>query len=281
MRLDYEATCINVLPDSEGLSKYIAIGDVAGRFYVLSRNGDVLVGQDVMPGSAVTTMVSYISAFKNESIIVTGHEDGELLMDKVWELSSGEEWTSISMKSMGKFTEEGGGSEGGASINILEAYHVGRVRYILSTDLTGRVKVFREDGSLYGSFMPSSHPLAFLKQRLLFLTETGAGSLDLTSMKLNESDCEGLDESIARTYVFDFIERSKAYGYTSDGDLVHVVLSGDVGNFKCRVRFKKKLDMEEPMAFQAIKGYLLILNSEKIFLFNVSTQLYARASMPR
>ncbi|KAI4389924.1 hypothetical protein MLD38_002091 [Melastoma candidum] len=283
MRLDYEATCINVLPykDYEGLSKYIAIGDMVGRFYVLSRNGDVLVGQDMIPGSAVTAMVSYISAFKNESIIVTGHEDGELLMHKVWELSSGEEWTSISMKSMGKFTKGGGGSEGVASINILEVQHVGRVRYILSTDSAGRIKVFREDGSLHGSFMPSSHPLAFLKQRPLFLTETGAGSLDLRSMKLKESDCEGLDESIARTYVFDVTERSKAYGYTSDGDLVHVVLLGDVGNFKCRVRFKKKLDMEEPMAFQAIKGYLLIVNSEKVSLFNVSTQHYTRASTPR
>lgn len=282
MRLDDEVTCINVLPyrDSEGLSKYVAIGDNARRFYVISRNGDVLVGHGTSLESPVTAMVSYISVFKNESIVVTGHEDGELLLHKVWEVSNGEEWSTMSMKSIGKFGKDDRSGDA-AAINILEVHHVGRTRYILSTDSRGRIGVFREDGSLHGSFMPSSRPLAFLKQRLLFLTETGAGSLDLRSMKLKESECEGLNKSVARTYVFDATERSKAYGYTSDGDLVHVLVLGDVGNFKCRVRFKKKFDMKPPMAFQAIKGYLLIVNSEKVFVYNVSTQHYAQVGMPR
>ncbi|KAI4366386.1 hypothetical protein MLD38_022270 [Melastoma candidum] len=281
MRLDDEVSCINVLPyrDSEGLSKYVAIGDKAGRFFLLSRNGDVLVGQDTSE-SPVTAMVSYISVFKNESIVVTGHEDGELLLHTVWEASSGEEWSTMSMKSIMKFGS-GDRSENAAAINILEVHHVGRTRYILSTDSRGRVKVFREDGSLHGSFMPSSRPLAFLKQRPMFLTKTGAGSLDLRSMKLKEAECEGLNDSVLMMYVFDANDRSKAYGYTSDGDLVHVLLLGDIGNFKCRVRFKKKLDVEPPLAFQAIKGLLLIVNLEKVFVYNVSTQHYTQVGVPR
>ncbi|KAI4374999.1 hypothetical protein MLD38_012923 [Melastoma candidum] len=95
--------------------------------------------------SPVTAMVSYISVLKNEIIVVTGHEDGELLLHK----------------------------------------------------------------------------------RPLFLTESGARSLDLMSMKLKVSECERLNYSVIRMYVFDATDRSKAYGYTSDGDLVHVLVLGD------------------------------------------------------
>lgn len=129
--------------------------------------------------------------------------------------------------------------------------------------------------------MPTSRPLAFLKQRLLFLTESGAGSLDLRSMKVRESECEGLNHTLVRNYVFDATERSKAYGFTSEGDLIHVLLLGDVMNFKCRVRSKRKFDMDEPIAMQAIKGYLLVVNEEKIFAYNVSTQHYVRVGGPR
>ncbi|XWS14596.1 hypothetical protein CRYUN_Cryun35bG0023300 [Craigia yunnanensis] len=155
------------------------------------------------------------------------------------------------------------------------------MRYILSTDLSGKIRVFRENGTLYGSAMPTSRPLVFLKQRLLFLTETGAGLLDLRSMKIKESECEGLNHSLAQTYVFDATERSKAYGFTSDGDLIHVLLLGDIMNCKCRVGFKKKLEMQEPLAFQAIKGYLLIVDPEKVFVYNVSILHYVRACAPR
>jgi len=129
--------------------------------------------------------------------------------------------------------------------------------------------------------VPKSRPLVFLKQRLLFLTETGAGSLDLRTMKIRESECEGLNRSSAESYVFDATERSKAYGYTSDGDLIHVLLLGDIMNFKCRVRSKRKFDMDKPLALEAIKGYLLVVNHEKVFVYNVSSQHYTRAGGPR
>lgn len=155
------------------------------------------------------------------------------------------------------------------------------MKYILSADTSGKIRVFKENGSLHGSATPSSRPLVFLKQRLMFLTETGAGSLDLRGMKIREFECEGLNHSVARTYVFDATERSKAYGFTSDGDLIYVLLLGDVMNFKCRVRYKKKFDVDEPLALQAIKGYLLIVNPEKVFVYNVSSPHYVRVGVPR
>ncbi|RYR06359.1 hypothetical protein Ahy_B06g086101 isoform A [Arachis hypogaea] len=251
VKLDSDATCINVLPfrDHEGLSKYVAVGDKNGKLYVFLRTGDVLVELGSWLDSPVTAMVSYTSAYKNESFLVTGHENGGISMHRVWEGSGGEDWR--------------------------------RMKYILSTDANGKIKVFKEDGTFHGSVVPSSRPLVFLKQRLMFLTETGAGSLDLRGMKIKESECEGLNQSVARNYVFDATERSKAYGFTSEGDLIYILLLGDVMNFKCRVRYKKKMDMEEPVALQAIKGYLLVVNPEKAFVFNVSSPHYVRIGLPR
>lgn len=283
VKLDSEATCINVLPfrDQEGLSKYVAVSDKRGRVYVFFRNGDVLVELDTSLESPITAMVSYTSVFKNESFVLTGHENGEILVHRVWEGGSGgEDYSSVFMENVGKFVLPEN-YEDSLPVTLLEVHYVGRMKYILSADTSGKIKVFKDNGSFYGSATPSSRPLVFLKQRLMFLTETGAGSLDLRGMKIRESECEGLNHSVAQTYVFDAVERSKAYGFTSDGDLIYVLLLGDVMNFKCRVRYKKKFDVDEPLALQAIKGYLLIVNPEKVFVYNVSSPHYVRVGMPR
>ncbi|KAJ6880762.1 hypothetical protein NC652_033948 [Populus alba x Populus x berolinensis] len=282
VKLDSDATCIHVLPfrDYEGLSKYVAVGDDRGRVYVFLRNGDVAVEFYTMSSSPITTMVSYLSAFKNESTVVTGHQNGAILVHKLHYVSNGEEWSTLSMENVGKFAFLEDWDQR-SPISILEVHHVGRSRYILSLDIRGMIRVFRENGTVYGSAMPTSRPLAFLKQRLLFLTERGAGSLDLRSMKVRESECEGLDHSVARYYVFDATERSKAYGFTSEGELIQVLLLGDIMNFKCRVRSKRKFDMEEPLALQPIKGYLFVVNEEKVFVYNVSSQHYVRVGGPR
>ncbi|CAL5385002.1 unnamed protein product [Camellia sinensis] len=277
VKLGSDATCINVLPfrDYEGLSKYVAVGDDRGRVYVFLRNGDVAVEFYTLSDSPITALLSYMSVNKNESVLVTGHMSGSILVHRVWEASNGEEWTSLSMENVGKFDSPEIG-EGQSSITILEVHHVGRMRYILSTDISGKIRVSRENGTLYGLAIPSSRPLAFLKERLLFLTSTGAGSLNLRTMKIKESECEGLNHSSAESYVFDATERSKAFGFTSEGYLIHAFLLGDIMNFKCRVRSKRKFDGDKPLAFQVIKGYLIIVNKEKVFVFNVSSQHYVR-----
>ncbi|XP_044512088.1 uncharacterized membrane protein At1g75140 [Mangifera indica] len=282
VKLESDPTCINILPfrDYEGHSKYIAVGDHKGRVYVFLRNGDISVEFYTMCDSPITAMVSYLSVYKNESVVVTGHQNGVILIHRVYERSNGEDWSSLVMENVGKFLVADNGGER-SSITILEVHHVGRMRYILSTDFGGKIVVFKENGMIHGSAMPTSKPLVFLKQRLLFLTQSGAGSLDLRSMKVRESECEGSNHSLARNYVFDATERSKAYGFTSEGDMIHVLLLGDLMNFKCRVRSKRKFNMDEPVAFQAIKGYLLIVNKEKVFVYNVSTQHYVRSGGPR
>ncbi|KAL8457802.1 hypothetical protein ACS0TY_034795 [Phlomoides rotata] len=276
VKLRSNPNCVNVLPfrDFEGLSKYFAVGDDKGRLYVFLRSGDVALEFDSEEPFPITAIVSYLSLYKNESTIITGHENGAIVMHRVWETLSGEEWSLLHVEKVGRFELP---ESGGSRINMLEVHHVGRRRYILATDSGGRIIVFKEDGTLYGSATPSRQPIAFLKQRLLFLTENGAGSLDLRTMKLKETECEGFNGSTAISYVFDAMDRSKAYGLTLEGDLVQTLLLGDVMNFKCRVRSKRKLDLDEPIALQAIKGYLVISNREKVFVYNVSSQHYVRA----
>lgn len=96
-------------------------------------------------------------------------------------------------------------------------HYLGRKRYILATDAGGGIAVFREDGTLqlHGIVKPARRPLTFMKQRLLFLIENGISSLELKTMKLNESKCEGLNGSLVTAYVFDDVDRSKAYGFTT------------------------------------------------------------------
>ncbi|KAI3454492.1 hypothetical protein Pfo_011155 [Paulownia fortunei] len=280
VKLSSSPTCVNVLPyrDFEGLSKYFAVGDDKGKLYVFLRSGDVSLEFDTFSeleeSSPVTAMVSYLSLYKNESMIVTGHENGIIVMHRIWEMLNGDEWSSLHVERVGRFEVP---ESGGSRINMLEVHYVGRKRYILATDGGAKIIVFRENGTVYGAATPSRRPIAFLKQRLLFLTETGAGSLDLRTMKLKETECEGLNSSFAKSYVFDATDRSKVYGITSEGDLIHTLLLGDIMNFKCRVRSKRKLDLDEPLALQAIKGYLLIANREKVFVYNVSSQHYVRA----
>ncbi|PIA25886.1 hypothetical protein AQUCO_10500020v1 [Aquilegia coerulea] len=284
VKLESEAaTCINVLPfeDYEGCSKYIAVGDERGRVYVFLPNGDVLVEFHTLSESPITTMLSYMSVHKNESVLVTGHENGVILVHLIWEVSNGEEWHSLSMENFSSFTPIEEEEKVPSSVSILEVHHVGRMRYILASDVGGNIKVLRENGSVYGSAMSKGKPLAFVKQRLLFLTETGAGSLDLRSMRIRETECEGMNHSRARNYVFDVTDRSKAYGFTWEGDMIHVVLLGDIMNFKCRVRSKRKFEMDGPLVFQAIKGYLLVVSEEKVFVYNISSQHYIRVGAPR
>ncbi|KAL1566185.1 hypothetical protein AAHA92_01819 [Salvia divinorum] len=280
VKLSSSPSCVNVLPnkDFEGLSKYFAVGDDKGKLYLFLRSGEVALEFEAFPEgekpSPISAVVSYLSLHKNETMIVTGHENGAIVMHRVWETFSGDEWSSLHVERVGRFEIP---ESWGLQISMVEVHHVGRRRYILAIDKGGKIMVFKEDGTLYGAATPSKRPIAFLKQRLLFLTDTGAGSLDLRTMKLKETECEGLSSSFAKSYVFDAMDRSKAYGLTEEGDLVQMLLLGDVLNFKCRVRSKRKLDMDEPQALQAIKGYVLIANRDKVYVYNVSSQQYVRA----
>ncbi|GLJ11917.1 hypothetical protein SUGI_0180200 [Cryptomeria japonica] len=225
VKIGTNATCLNVLPheDEEGVSKYVAVGDDQGRVYVFLSHGDVLVDYLTLSSAPVTAMLSYMSVSKNETVLVTGHADGAVLLHRLWEITqaagggghggtSGEDWHVLAMEHVRTLSIGGAVGEEAAmeqGVTLLEVHQVGRMRYILGVNRQGRIHVFRENGTVYGIAQSGSRPLAFLKQRLLFLTETGAGSLDLRSMTVRTGECEGLNGSRAVTYVFDAVERFK------------------------------------------------------------------------
>lgn len=295
VKMESDVTCLNVLPHEgdDGVGKYVAVGDAQGRVYILFSHGEVLVDFLTLSTAPVTAMLSYLSFEKNETVLVTGHADGTVLLHRVWETTqttqhataAGDEWHALAMEHVRVLSKFGQDNNPPGAVVGLEVHRVGRMRYVLGIGSQGRIHVFRENGTLYGVAESSSgsRPLAFLRQRLLFLTETGAGSLDLRSMTVRTGQCEGLNGSRAVAYAFDAAERSKGYGFTSAGDLIHVVLMGDVLKFECRVKSKRRSEIEggETVEVRAIKGYLLVSTPEKVFVYNTTTQQYIRVAGPR
>ncbi|KAM3196370.1 hypothetical protein ACQJBY_072192 [Aegilops geniculata] len=275
--------------DADGLTKYFAVGDSLGRVFVFSAAGDALLelglpaGESSSnPSSPVTALLAYLSPRRADCLLFAGHADGSIAAHRLTESSPhGDDWLTLAAASSRLLVR----GLDGAPVLHLEAHHAGRSRYVLSCDAGRRIRVFTENGTLYGTAIASSTPLAFVKQRLLFLTEAGAASLDLRSMTVRETPCEGLADALngsrPRSYSFDPSERFKAYGFTDAGDLVHVLLMGDVANLKCRVRAVKKAEVDSPVAIQTIKGYLLVASQDKIMVYNTSSQYYGRVGAPR
>ncbi|KAJ6821306.1 putative membrane protein-like [Iris pallida] len=286
-RLDSAATCAAALPytDHGGAARYFAIGDSAGKIHVLSSAGDPVIVIPAVSDSEVTAILAYLSSSpsrRNESFLFSGHADGSVAAHRISESDGGDGWTALGLVGSRPFVR-GSRDLDSPPVAVLELHQVGMTRYVVAADGGGRIRVFTENaGTLYGTAIASSRPLAFMRQRLLFLTETGAGSLDLRSMMVKETDCEGLNGSLAKSYTFDGSDRSKAYGFTAEGDLIHVVLLGDAGTLKCRVRSIRKSEIDgSPVSIQTIKGYLLAVTQEKVLVYNISSQYYGRVGAPR
>lgn len=311
LKVDGEVTCLHVLPHEgeEGVSKYVAVGDETGRVYIFLSHGDLLVDFSTISHSPVTAMLSFPSR-RNETLFLTGHSDGTVLVHKIWETTHtgpahGDDWHALSMEYVQSLLSPGFNDDPAGEIQlsedesrsagkldvtvntvtILEIYRVGKMRYILVSDAEGKIQVFRENGTFYGVAKASSQALAFLRspnsQRLLFLTQAGAASLDLRSMTVRSGPCEGLNGSRVVAYAFDASGRSKAYGFTAEGHMVYVALSGDTLHFECHVRSIKKLEIGGPVVPHCIKGYLLVATPTEVCVYNTTLQVgYTYTNIP-
>ncbi|MCO5572547.1 hypothetical protein L7F22_026302 [Adiantum nelumboides] len=299
VKVDGEVTCLHVLPHEgeEGLSKYVAVGVNTGRVYIFLAHGDLLVDFQTASNMPVTAIFSF-ALRKNETTILTGHSDGTVLTHRLSESrhsgpSYGDEWYTLSMEHVNKLSTPSSHistidptspnqeplkqSIIQSSVNILEIYRVGKMRYILVSNSEGNIEVFRDNGTFYGAAKASSQPLAFLRspnaQRLLFLTQDGVASLDLRSLTVRFGSCKGLDGMKVVTYTFDATGRSKAYGFTDEGHMIYVALSGDTLHFECHVRSKRKLDVGDSVVAQGIKGYLLVVTPTQVLVYNTTVQV--------
>eukprot|EP00850_Spirogloea_muscicola_P009483 SM000053S17440 [mRNA] locus=s53:339274:341979:- [translate_table: standard] len=163
----------------------------------------------------------------------------------------------------------------------LELFRAGHARFILVLDGGGQMLAFRGNGTLHGAAAAPARPLAFLRgppthrasaTRPVFLTEAGAGSLDLRDMVMKGTGCQGLGGSHVAAYVFDVAGRSKAYGLTHDGELVYVSLSGDTQHFDCRVRERLDVGLTGPaVSLQGLRGYLVVATPDVVAVYNTTT----------
>eukprot|EP00250_Pteridium_aquilinum_P008225 c17782_g1_i1 orf=74-2626(-) len=311
VKVDGDVTCLHVLPHEgeEGLSKYVAVGVDIGRVYIFLSHGDLLVDFQTASHFPVTAILSF-TLRKNETMFLTGHSDGTVLVHKLWETkhsgpSLGDDWHTLCMEHIQALAAPGShdpvaiaatsvNKESDAAVKrgtlentvkILEVYRVGKMRYILASDSEGNIQVFRDNGTFYGAAKAPSQPLAFLRspnsQRLLFLTQGGVASLDLRSLSVRSGPCEGLNGTRVIAYTFDATGRSKAYGFTDEGNMIYVALSGDTLHFECHVRSTRKLEVGTSVGAQGIKGYLLVATPTQVLVYNTTLPVgYTYSSIP-
>ncbi|KAG6544864.1 hypothetical protein Mapa_013554 [Marchantia paleacea] len=310
VKVDGEVSCLHVLPQEgeDGISRYVIVGDMTGRLYVFMWLGDLLLDHMTLSLAPITTMLSYV-VLKNETILVTGHADGSVLVHRIWEaVDQGQDDTTIltieyvhslipppqrtlrtrldSAKPGQPTNFPAPGSVKGESaadvindqsVTNLKMYKVGKMRYTLVSDQSGKIQLFRDNGTLYGTADSPSLPLEFMRtpsaQRLVFLTDSGVGSLDLRTMQVRSSPCEGLNTSTVMAYAFDVAGRSKANGFTADGDLVYVALTGDMLHSECQVKKRRKVEVPGPFFPQALKGYLLAAAPDHVLVYNTTLHM--------
>lgn len=87
VKVDVDVSCLHVLPHEgdDGMSRYVAVGDAAGRIYIFFTHGDLLVDYATLSPAPVTAMLSFTMR-KNETWLVTGHADGAVLVHRLWEI---------------------------------------------------------------------------------------------------------------------------------------------------------------------------------------------------
>ncbi|KAL3684682.1 hypothetical protein R1sor_002704 [Riccia sorocarpa] len=305
VKVDGEVSCLHVLPQEgeEGISRYVVVGDMTGRLYIVLWLGDLLLEYMTLSSSPITAMMSYV-LLKNETILVTGHADGSVLVHRVWEaVEPGQDDNPVltiehvhslvppplrTLRTRSESVQPGNPLDpaplsgakdesssdiiGAQSVRNLKMYKIGKMRYTLVSDQSGKIQLFRDNGTLYGNADSPNLPLEFMRtpsaQRLVFLTDSGVGSLDLRTMQVRSSPCEGLNTSTVTAYAFDVVGRSKANGFTADGDLVYVALTGDMLHSECQVKRRRKVEVPGPFFPQALKGYLLAVTPDVVLVYN-------------
>eukprot|EP00850_Spirogloea_muscicola_P017985 SM000160S02526 [mRNA] locus=s160:53697:57514:- [translate_table: standard] len=240
-----------------------------------------------LPSPATALLAFHV---RSECVLVTGHADGSARVYRLHDTFPAKTATGhaaaatpqLAIELLHVLVDAPAANEAPLPpVAGLELFRAGHARFILVLDGGGRILAFRGNGTLHGAASAPARPLAFLRgptthrasaTRPVFLTEAGAGSLDLRDMVMKGTGCQGLGGSRVAAYVFDVAGRSKAYGLTHDGELVYVSLSGDTQHFDCRVRERLDVGLTGPaVSLQGLRGYLVAATPDVVTVYNTTT----------
>ena len=86
VKVDGEVSALTVLPQrgEHDLSRYFAVGDEAGKVYIFRPDGDLVVESDSFTNSSITALGALLVK-RNETIITSGHANGDVIFHKVSE----------------------------------------------------------------------------------------------------------------------------------------------------------------------------------------------------
>lgn len=241
--------------------------------------------------SPVTALVSF-SKGPLETWLVSGHSDGALLLHSLTEsdvVGGSDDPPGAKIVSHGSLRAPGGGlrqsqNEPGASegeagslvenrslfggsepegeVKILHMLRRGGSELLLAADATGGLEIFDlTEQKRLGILYKRTRILAFQKPltstRVVFVSKSGVGRVDLARMIMHPVECTGLDGIVLESFAFDVNARSKGYGIVEGGkEMVVVNVGGDGRGVHCQLLARRKGAFEGATALQAIKGAL-------------------------
>eukprot|EP00854_Cymbomonas_tetramitiformis_P017290 gene17290-20576_t len=297
VKVDTEVSCLHLLPQDggQGLARYFAVGDQTGKVYFFRPQGDLLLEYHTGLANAVTSITSYVIR-KNETMIITGHEDGSVGFHKLSETIhkdstiTGEDLyilgaehkltVSLSPPNVSGISAKDGEEAGSGlvkmnaplgPVKVVETYRQSQRRFIVAANPQGEITIFKENGTLHGAVQSPTPIVEFRSnaQHILYITETGVGSVDLRTLEVLSAGCTGLNESTITSARFDSTVNSKVYAVTAEGDVLTLFLSGEK-KMDCNVRSRRQAGLMPPAALAPIKGYLVAATADDLWAFNIT-----------
>ncbi|GAQ78037.1 hypothetical protein KFL_000070080 [Klebsormidium nitens] len=302
-----QVTCLHAVQQEieDGLSPYVAVGDSDGALHVFQPTGQLVCEHSSAARSPVTALVSFPKG-PLETWLVSGHSDGALVLHCLAEADiagGSDDPPGAKIVSHGSLRAAGGGlrqsqNEPGASegearslveneallggsesegeVKILHMLRRGGSQLLLAADATGGLEIFDlTERKRLGILYKRSRILAFQKpltsSRVVFVSKSGVGRVDLTRMMMHPVECPGLDGIVLESFAFDVNGRSKGYGIVEGGkEMVVVNVGGDGRGVNCQLLARRKGAFEGATALQAIKGYLVARSEHGADVFNTS-----------
>jgi len=300
VKVDSEVSALLVLPQDggEGLARYIAIGDVEGKVYIFRPQGELIIEFHSGIFSPVTALSAYVIR-RNETMLMTGHQDGSITSHKIGEqihldsqlpddlfvLTVVHKVTASLARHSGASATRREGEDGDAAeasqlvevdaalgpVAFIESFRAAQMRFIVAVNHQGEMTVLKENGTLHGTARTGARVVRLRAggAYAVYVTENGVGALDLLTLHATHDPCKHMNETRLVSASFDSVMGSKVYALTSEGEILTLFLGGE-RKTECSVRSRRAAGVAPPGALAPIKGYLLAATSQEVWAFNTT-----------
>ncbi|GAX82820.1 hypothetical protein CEUSTIGMA_g10246.t1 [Chlamydomonas eustigma] len=255
-----------------GMPKHLAMGDASGRVHLYSPHGQLHIVHDTGSESAVTAMSSYMLR-RNESVLVTGHLNGEIRTHGVYmTLGAARGDYDISTIFLDHVLEPGVGvvnmssgfkeSQPPSAIRHMAAFRMnGKVsgrRVSAAWDDNGWLRIQRDEGTVRLSATTDGPQLvAEYRGNLLVSLSASRASVISGSLagRLRTFDCQGLNSSRMVAAVFDPIRQYRAFALTDTREFISLIVPHETRATFCKVSRRLKISIPDKLTVTSLEGH--------------------------